>query len=279
MRLIGFACNFNNAENGFLDKCLRSMACLADHICVFDDASTENVKPIYAKYDCTVIFGRHNNFKLELEHKQSLLKVALREQPDWLAWWDTDACAGRFWESRERAELTLENAAKQQIDLLHLHNLNFWKSPWHYRVDQSFDGLDHGVYWRNTGELHYRPLAKLHQKQYPQFWHDVDRPIVASKFDQPDGQLLHFGFASEIEIARKYFAYREHGQTGWALDRLVDESTLDLKPAMKEWFPEWLLPSLGEPGAAPVPFFSPEQMSKFKDFAQWKNFLDDFEQW
>lgn len=269
MRIAGVLQNYNNLANGFLRQALNSLGRVCDVVCVYDDGSTEDVRPLYLEYDCVVLFGQVNSFKYELAHKQQLLKIVLMEQPDFCCWHDTDAVLGRHFESRERTEKVLLNMATQQIDLLHNHNLNLWRSPWWYRVDQSFDGLDHGVWWRNSGEMFYSPIAKLHQKQYPQFWRDPKRPIIASKFDQPDGQLLHFGFASEIEIARKYFTYRQHGQTGWALDRLVDESTLELKPALKEWFPEWLLSTLGEPGAAPVPYFSPVQMAEFKGFEEW----------
>ncbi len=269
IRVCGFLQNKDGISNGFLEQILNSMARIVDYIVVFDDASTEDVRPLYLKFDATVLYGRKPAFARELFNKAQLLKVALQQQPDFFVWADSDTVLGRYWESRERAEQVMLNMAQQQIDLLHLHNLNTWRSPWWYRVDQSFDDLWHGSIWKNSGELFYQPVAKLHQKQYPQFWRDPERPIIASKFDQPDGQLLHFGFASDIEIARKYFTYREHGQTGWALDRLVDESTLELKPALKEWFPEWLLPALGEPGAMPTPYFSPAQMAKFQSFEEW----------
>ncbi len=273
MTVIGFLVNRDNVSNSYLSNCLNSLARTVDSIVIYDDASTEDVRPLYLSVDATVIYGRHPAFQRELFSKQALLKVALQQQPDFLIWIDGDAVLGRHFESRERTEKILTNMVAQQIDLLHLHNLNLFRSNFWYRVDQKFNDLDHGVIWKNSGEMHYRPIARLHQKQYPQFYRDVDRPIVASKFEQPDGQLLHFGFASEIEIARKYFTYRAHGQTGWALDRLVDESTLDLKPARKDWFPEWLLPALGEPGGAPVPFFTPESMRTFSGFDEW---LDDY---
>lgn len=269
MKVVGFLVNRDNVKNNYLSNCLNSLARIVDSIAIFDDASTEDVRPLYQSFDASVIYGRKPAFQRELFSKQDLLKVAMREQPDFLIWIDGDAVLGRHFESRERTEKVLTNMAAQQIDLLHLHNCNHWRSPWWFRVDQKFNDLDHGVIWKNSGEMFYSPVAKLHQKQYPQFWRDQDRPIVASKFEPLDGQLLHFGFARDEEIARKYFTYREHGQTGWALDRLVDESTLDLKPALKEWFPEWLLPALGEPGEAPVPFFTPEQMGAMASFEEW----------
>ena len=40
-------------------------------------------------------------------------------------------------------------------------------------------------------------------------------------------------------------------------------------PAQKEWFPQWLLPQIGEPGEKPAPIFSPAQMNTFTSFEEW----------
>ena len=274
MRIAGFLCSRNCVENGMLRNCLTSLSLTTDMIFVYDDASTEPVRPIYEEFDCIVLYGAVNAFHLELKHKQELLQVALRHRPDWLVWIDSDALLGWHFEDRARTEHTLEQCEANGIELLHLHNCNLWRSPWWYRTDQEFDNLWHGVFWRNTGELHYAPVGKLHQKQYPLFHHDLNKPITASKFEPQTGQLLHFGFASAEEIAKKYFIYRASGQTGYPLNRLVDESTLTLEPSQAEWFPEWLRPTLGEAGSIPPPRFSPAGMEKFSSFEEWKEAQD-----
>jgi len=270
MKIAGFAQNYNNVSNGFLEQALTSLWKVSDQVFVYDDASTEAVRPIYEKYNCVVLYGAVNAFHLELKHKQELLSVVLRHQPDWITWHDVDAILGQHFEDRARTEQTLAQCEANGIELLHLKNLNLWRSPWWYRTDQEFDNLWHGVFWRNTGELHYNPVGKLHQKQYPLFHHDPNKPITASKFEPQTGQLLHFGFASNDEIAKKYFLYRASGQTGYPLNRLVDESTLTLEPSQAEWFPEWLRPTLGEAGSIPPPCFFPAEMEKFASFEQWK---------
>jgi len=246
------------------------MSLCTDVIVVYDDASTEPVRPIYEEFSCSVIYGLRNEFHRELYHKQQLLYVALTYKPDWILWFDSDAILGRQFETRARTEEVLNGCDAQGILLLHLHNLNLWRSNRSYRMDNAFNDLWHGVWWRNTKELHYDPVARLHQKQYPQFWLDHDRAVVNSKYPNDAGKLLHFGFATDDEIAKKYFKYRENGQTGWALDRLVTEDEkLDLKVASDEWFPEWYLKecdSVGYPGAA----FSAEEMLRYVDYAQWK---------
>jgi len=268
--LIGFLQSFNNVENGFLRRALRSMANLVDQIVVYDDCSTEDVWPLYKEFDCIVIPGRTNSFSREIFHKQELLTWALRYRPDWILWYDTDACLGKSWETREATESFLTQADEQGAQLIALHNLNLWRSNWWYRTDEKFNDLWHMVWWKNSGELHYRPTAGLHQQQFPHFFEDEQKAATSVNFDQPSGQLLHFGFAHEREVMRKYFTYRENGQTGWALERLVNERELVVEPAMSEWFPDWLLEEMGGPEAGPTPKLTPEEMAEYESFEAWE---------
>jgi hypothetical protein len=193
-------------------------------------------------------------------------------QPDWILWFDADAILGRTFEDRARTEEVLSSSDRQGIVLLHMHNLNLWRSNGHYRVDNAFNDLWHGVFWKNTGQLHYKPVGKLHQKQYPHFWLDDDKQIINSKFPDEDGQLIHFGFADDTEIARKYFKYRENGQEGWALDRLVTEDKdRVLEPVGDTWFPQWYLDSVHSVEIVePKPKFNPEEMAEYGSFDEWQ---------
>ena len=125
---------------------------------------------------------------------------------------------------------------------------------------------------------HIIHTPELHQKQYPFFYADSQQQTITTQFQQDDAQLLHFGFASEEEIAKKYFTYRENGQTGWALDRLVGEGAMlnpqeneeqqfTLKPVLGDWLPEF--DGKGEPESAPEPIFSPERMMLYGSYEQW----------
>ena len=272
MIIVGFLQNYNNVENGFLTQCLYSMRRICDEVVVYDDGSTENVRDVYKDFGCITLNSPHNEFSRELYHKHELLSIAMRMSPDWICWFDTDAILGRHWEDRGRTEESLMQTEEQGIALLHLHNLNLWRSDTYYRIDNSFNDLWHGVFWKNTGQLHYRPIGKLHQKQYPHFYHDDEIQTVTSQFPEDSGKLLHFGFASDDEIAKKYFAYRDQGQHGWALDRLVTEKTeCDLVEAKEEWFPEWYL-NEGQMDVRqkPVPIFDPEEMGEYGSYGEWK---------
>jgi len=269
LRIVSFLQVHNNVENGYLRRCLRSVSEVSDQTVVYDDASTEDVWPLYREFDCVVIPGMKNEFSRELFHKQELLTWALRYRPDWIVWLDSDASLGRALSTREGAEKMLGIADREGAHMVQLHNLNLWRSHWWYRTDEKFNDLWHGVWWRNTGELHYAPVARLHQQQFPRFFHDSQKPVVSVRFDQPDGQLLHFGFAREEEVARKYFTYRDAGQTGWALDRLVDERKLQLEPAASAWYPQWLLDEIGDPESMPMPVLTPEAMAKVESYSEW----------
>ena len=284
MDTVGFLQNRNGVSNGYLRRCLYSMSLLADQICVYDDASDEDVTPLYKEFGCTVVWGTVHSFHRELFHKQELLQATVRYNPDWIFWIDSDAVPGAFFQDRAKVEEVLTSASEQGFVRLFLHNLNLWRSPWWYRTDCNFNDLWHCVWWRNTGQLHYLPKPGLHRAQYPLAFTDPNMQAkvdaAPTHFDEETAKLLHFGFANEVEIARKYFTYRAQGQIGGRLNRLVSEGEMvnpytekteqfTLEPVPSKWFPQWLLDEIGEPEAAPEPVFSPEQMDEYPGFSEW----------
>jgi len=270
MKICGFLQNYNCVENGFLENCLISMSNICDYIVVYDDASTEDVRPIYNKYNCVVIYGHKNEFYRELQHKQELLTIALRENPDWICWFDSDAILGKDWESYDDTRESLVSCDEKGIVLLHLHNLNLWKSDRFYRTDESFNDLWHGVFWKNTGELHYVPVPKLHQKQYPRFYYDQNKEVVTSKYTGSKGQLIHLGFSRTEEIVKKYFTYRELGQEGWALNRLVDETNLSIEHSDAEWLPSWFEQNSKEEFTLQDGCFGVKELAEISSYDHWK---------
>jgi hypothetical protein len=74
--------------------------------------------------------------------------------------------------------------------------------------------------------LRYEPKPGLHQRPYP---------LGIEKVADSDIQIIHYGFGSDNAIISKYKTYEKHGQTGWPLQRLVDESTLQIKRIRPEW--------------------------------------------
>jgi len=54
-------------------------------------------------------------------------------------------------------------------------------------------------------------------------------------------KLIHYGFSSPELIESKYKMYKNLGQSGFALERFIDESGLRIRPFRKEWFPPSIL--------------------------------------
>lgn len=52
-----------------------------------------------------------------------------------------------------------------------------------------------------------------------------------------DVKVIHYGYSSEKKIDKKYQLYKEHGQTGWLLERLRSEKGIKIKPFSKDYFP------------------------------------------
>ena len=51
--------------------------------------------------------------------------------------------------------------------------------------------------------------------------------------------IIHRGFATDYQIMTKYDVYKANGQNGWALDRLLDEKTLEVVKLNIDMLPTW----------------------------------------
>jgi len=102
----------------------------------------------------------------------------------------------------------------------------------YYRIDNSYHALSHGVcaLWRNNGKLEFKKIDGLHKPQFPNG--------ITKTTKIPFG-IIHRGFATDYQIMTKYDVYKAHGQNGWALDRLLDESTLEVLKIDKNVLPTW----------------------------------------
>ena len=52
--------------------------------------------------------------------------------------------------------------------------------------------------------------------------------------------LIHKGFADDEQIIKKYENYKSRGQSGWALDRLLNEDTLTVEEVPTQEIPGFL---------------------------------------
>lgn len=225
MKLVAMIQVYNEVVNGNLARCLESVARYCDAIQVYDDGSTDEPHDLYEKYSCDVIWADSNDFQNELAHKQAQLDRCKELGADWIWRIDADEVIERLGE--DGGVRALCEGTKH--DSWAFHMVNMWRSESYYRVDLGYNDVVFNRLWRVPPEgLRFNVQRGLHLVNYP---------IGATDNEGfTDLQILHYGFASNDAVIQKYRMYKAHGQTGWALQRLIDETTLSVRPTKTSWF-------------------------------------------
>jgi len=232
LKLVGFVKCFNEGTNGNLERCLHQLSIFCNDIVVCDDSSTDNSLEIVKKYTSNII-QMPNEFKKELYHKQKLLELALSLNPDWIVFLDPDEIFDRNGELGGIRSLC-HYGNKHKIDSFSFLFYNLWKGKENYRVDERWNDHWRPQLWKNNGNLRFEVQEGLHFGQYPS---------GLKKNRRTDIKIIHYGFSSEEKVNQKYEKYSNHGQTGYALERIKDENSLKVKKFEKEWFPLSVLES------------------------------------
>lgn len=237
MKIIGFSQLHNEQEKGNLTNWFRCMNKICDHIYIYDQASDDGSDEIYkSEPKARVIFSETNDFKNEIKCKSMLLKTLLEEHPDvdWIFWMDGDTVIEKKGLSRRNVESMLKFYEDKNADGLRLGHYNLWRSKQFYRVDDSYHSIhDRGVlaFWKNNGKLKFPLKEGLHHQQFPD---GIDNPLRANL------SLIHMGFSTDFQIIKKYNVYKERGQSGWALERLLSEKTLVVEQLESRIIPKWI---------------------------------------
>lgn len=237
MKVIAFAQLRNELEVGNLPNWFRSLEYM-DHIYIYDQNSTDGSKEYYKKFDnVSLIESPINNFSEEIKCKSELLEKLLAEHPDvdWIFWMDGDTILDKRLLDDDGAAMyqMLESAQAQGVDLIYMMHYNLWRSDVYYRVDDQYHALGNGVpaFWRNNGNLRFPKVSGLHRPQCPD---------GLTKAIKTDYALIHQGFAKDDQIMRKYDVYKARGQSGWALDRLLNEEGLTVEHIPFHVLPDWM---------------------------------------
>ena len=238
MKIIAFTQLRNELSKGNLENWFKQMS-VCDYIYIYDQNSDDGSKEYYKKFDnCFVIESPINRFKEELICKQELLNKLLSDHPDvdWILWIDGDLMLdGRLLadngkELREICRL----GSIDKIDAYYFVHYNLWRSDIFYRTDDSYHAINnYGGWrplWRNNGNLHFDNIGGLHHEQYP----NGLQKVVPSPF-----AVVHRGFATDYQIMTKYDVYKDNGQNGWPLERLLDEHALEVVELDRELLPDW----------------------------------------
>lgn len=237
MKITGFTQLRNELSKGNLRNWLRQMFEICEYVYIYDQNSDDGSKEVYKEYPkLIVIESETNDFKNEIICKGRLLDKLLLEQPDtdFILWLDGDSLLDKNLtdNDNELINLICEHADDNKIDGVLFEHYNLWRSDIHYRIDNRYHDLSHGVcaLWRNNGKLSFSQLDGLHKPQFPN---------GITKTYKVNYGIIHRGFATDYQIMTKYNVYKAYGQVGWALDRLLDEETLQVVKLDKNVLPNW----------------------------------------
>jgi len=229
---------FNEGANGNLDRCLANLKKFCNDIVVYDDSSTDNTLEVAKKYTSHILTG-DNNLKKELFHKQELLDLTLTLSPDWIIHIDPD----EIMDSRATnggIKKLCSFGDEFGFDCYSFNEMNLWRSECWHRIDSEFFIASPTLFkvqlWKNNGKLKFEAKEALHMVQRPA---GLLKPLVTNL------NIIHYGFSTDELIIRKYKTYKALGQEGWALQRLIDEKTLQLAPVAVNLFD--IKPKIGPP--------------------------------
>ncbi len=225
MKIVAFAQLHNELKKQNLLNWFMCVKEFCDYIYIYDQNSNDNSNFLYEKFGAKVIYSQTNNFENEILCKQELLEKIKDEVPDfdWIFWMDGDTVIEKQLILRQGEMLKKICESSVNYDAIAFGHLNLWRSDKYYRIDDQYDWLDqNGVValWKNNGNLTFEfEPNKLHARQYPN---------GIEKILKVDFKLIHRGFATDSQIIERYKIYKERGQAGWSLDRLIQEKKLQV---------------------------------------------------
>lgn len=221
MDIIGFLQIRNEVSTGHLNRFIQYNLELFDKLYVYDDASTDGTAELISKHATVLVRGDESKFSSELTNKAELLEKVISScnEGDAILWLDADEVV---YASKQELKELIQESFSLGYDSVALEHRNLWRSDSWYRVDHNFNDLRPARVWKVSKGLSFPKRFGLHVTTEPlglKATRQVDRyPVV------------HFGFASDDLILRKHETYRQHWLKGYALNRLISEAGLSLKP-------------------------------------------------
>ena len=211
---------YNEKHSGHLERFLKWNNPLYDNFVVLDDRSTDDSVEFIKPHASLLIENNMNSFRSELQNKGLLLNSAKEAFPDtdWFLWLDADEL---LLEDRTRIDSLLAKASSADFDGIELPLVNLWRSEHFYRIDSGFNEVKNVRFWRNKTDLNFSKKTGLHGLLHPL--------EIKKVLEMDELKVLHFGFSSALLIANKFSIYKENGQRGRNLLRLIDETNLQVE--------------------------------------------------
>lgn len=214
-RIIGFLQVKNEMSSGHIQRFIDVNLPLFDYLVVYDDASTDGTCEFLEQYADVLVRGKFSMFRSELQNKQILLEASshLVSATDFYLWLDADEV---ILASRTELKKICKELLDNRFDSAVLPFINLWRSTSYFRTDNYFNDLEKVHLWQCKDGLSFESGEGLHKQLHP------NGLVSTSKLKSPS--VLHFGFADDLNLLRKYAMYRQLGQRGSNLYRLVSES-------------------------------------------------------
>lgn len=214
-----FAQIYNEVSTGHLQRFLNWNIDLVDYLCVFDDGSDDGTLELLKGTADILVQRDFNSFRDEQLSRARLLEEIHRVLPDckFLLWLDADEV---LYCSRAELDELVDSMDAEGLGGLSLPHLNLWRSNHVVRLDGGYAGMRPVRLWRNSERLTFSTHSGLHQTMHPRKLGKIGSVSTPS--------VVHYGFASDDLLTKKYQHYKNNHQEGWPLHRLIDESGLQL---------------------------------------------------
>lgn len=214
-----FAQIYNEVSTGHLQRFLNWNIDLVDYLCVFDDGSDDGTLELLKGTADILVQRDFNSFRDEQLSRARLLQEIHRVLPDckFLLWLDADEV---LYCSRAEIDELVDSMDAEGLGGLRLPHLNLWRSNHVVRLDGGYAGMRPVRLWRNSERLTFSAHSGLHQTMHPRKLGKIGSVTTPS--------VVHYGFASDDILIKKYQHYKNNHQEGWPLHRLIDESGLQL---------------------------------------------------
>ena len=231
MKIITIACMYNEVEKGNLRRCLKNISKFSDEIILFDDGSTDDSVEVAKEFTQNIILGGKNDFLNETNHLKQLMEKAVEMKADWIFKIDIDEIVDSKGTNGGIRELC-ERGIKENIDCFSFEEVTLfcsetWKTTKY--LTTYFNRL-----WRNNGKLKFNTAYGLHNQLFPNGFQNLHPSEI---------KIIHYGYSSFEEIARRYKRRGTFGVPKETRDKALDIKNLGLIPFQLSSFPAENVPS------------------------------------
>lgn len=187
-----------NEADRYLNRCLASLAELADEIVILDDASEDATPEICHSFPQVILHRKHESLFLhdEAALRRELWELVLATAPEWILAVDAD----EFLEDRAKRELPYL-LRQDYFPAIGFRLYDCWSGEDYFRVDGLWNPWLRGF---SPYIVKYQP--GLSPKWPPLKYHCGRFPLAYRQLPQleSDLRMKHLGWLSPKDIRRKY---------------------------------------------------------------------------